>query len=301
MKKKVIGTSRAQGFFSVAKHGGKIFGGEYSREGRVYSYEPWQKVTQLNPGESVYKMLSWKGNIYANTENRGTLFRNWGKVMSDKKWGFGICPFKGALYASFSKPSASIWKSADGKSWVPCVVPDGESKTVRVLVEHDGKLYGVGFDYKRGIGGWYVSRDGVSFEWHDKEPGKRFLGACSHMGQLYISMSPYIGGKRVPPAQVGVGGNVKTIKKDHDRAVGLTIIPHHFGLLWCVMVNWRASSGEGALWLKTLIGRWRKIKFPEPEVKDVCTDGDKVYVATRHERGHGKIYELKIPMWETIF
>ncbi len=97
---KVVGTTGGQGFFSVGAHNGKVYAGEYSREGRVYSYPPWKKEAKLNPGESVYSLNSWKGDIYASTENNGKLFKNWQQVHASGRWGFDTVEFNGMLYSS---------------------------------------------------------------------------------------------------------------------------------------------------------------------------------------------------------
>ncbi len=158
-------------------------------------------------------------------------------------------------------------------------------------------LYCLSYDYQGNWGGFYTTNDGTTWTWHKKLANHRPIKAHVWKGALWISTSPWKG-KRVPPASVYRydGATITRVFQDKARAVGTDLLDHGGALYFVGMVNWRAKSGAAGLHRSATgaAGTWKTVlTFPEPEAMDMEVFNNELYVATRHEGGHGKLYKVQ--------
>ena len=290
----VLYTTDKQGFFSVVEHAGDVYGGEYSNRGRVIG---GGSHYDLNPGESVYRMLSVGDDIWSTTENKGILFRGRQEILRAGKWGFGLLEHKGSVVSTHSNPETQIYltRIADNHV-VRASVPGGGNRTARSLCELDGVLYAPGFDYGTEEGGWFRSTDdGLTWKWIAVIKGVRFMDSAKYDGRMWLAASPYVSGKRVHPAGVysTEGAGVREELRTKDTRVGMCITTHGDGLLFGTLNNWRATSGNGELW-EYNGGQWGMLwKAPEPELTKIVSTSEGIVLSTRRDNGNGKVYLLR--------
>jgi len=282
-----------QGFFSVAIHDEATHAGEYSQRGRVRDGSAYD----LNPGESVYRMLSVGGSLWAVTENKGILFRDRKEIVRACKWGFGLVEHNGYIYSTHSNPRTRIFRTRISDNAVEeCRVDNQTHCTARSIAVLDGVLYAPGFDYGKEAGGWFKSTDGITFEWSEQISNVRFLDSCVYNDRLWLAASPYRGGQRVHPAGVysTTGSGVREELRTTSTRVGMCIAPYRGGLAFGTLVNWRATSGNGELWTMDEAGQWGLLwQAPEPELTRLVEHDGVLYAVTRKENGHGKVYAIK--------
>ncbi|MFH1375870.1 MAG: hypothetical protein ABIH35_04350, partial [Patescibacteria group bacterium] len=298
-----IGTTGDPGFFSLKKWNNKLYAGTYG-SGKIYSYPSWQLRADLNAGESAYKMLEYKGYLYVNTENNGRLFRtsdgtNFEQVHNSGTLGFGLEEYNNYLYSTHTKinEEAKLYRSDIGTGWQEISWPEKAKKDVRELIEYKGILYGLGFNYDNEYGGFYKSSDGTSWTWHNVQKNVRFIKGHVWNNFLWISGSPYKNGDRKPPASVyrWDGTNLVKVFENNNHNIGTDIIDYNGYLYFVDMVNWRATSGKASLYRSPTgeSGTWQEIcSFDEAEAMDMEVFDGSLYVATRQEGGHGKVYEV---------
>ena len=118
----------------------------------LYSYPEWTQVQPglLGIGESVCAMLEFDGQLYANTENSGDIFRSsdgqlWEQVYDGDPGsiGCGLEVFDGALYAvnynAESSDRGRILRSPDGVEWSTVWDSGNAGSYVREITSHDGR------------------------------------------------------------------------------------------------------------------------------------------------------------------
>lgn len=310
---KVLASTTDPGFFSLRSFGNQLLAGTYG-SGKIYSSaNAWAApVVDLKAGESVYVMQPFGAALYANTENRGEIWRStdgksWSKVFGGASTaiGTGLAVYKGQLYAAYttlSDNAGRIYRSSTGNSgsWshVFGSKTQGTDVGLRELIVYNNVLYCLSYDWDGKIGGFYTSTNGTSWSWHPKLSQQRPIKAHVWKGYLWISTSPYTS-KRVPPASVYRFDGKALIKvfQDPARAIGTDLLDFDGALYFVDMVNWRATTGASALHRSPTgaPGSWKTVlTFPEPEAMDLAVHGGKLHVATRHEGGHGKVYRIEI-------
>lgn len=308
----VVGTTTDPGFFSLAAFDGQLYAGTYGT-GKVYgTLNGWAgPLVDLNTGESVYVMAEYGGYLYANTESRGEIWRtangwDWERVFDGEATaiGCGLATFGGQLYAGYTRLSdgaGRIYRSTTGNrgSWQHVFggSDQGSDVTLRELIVYGGALYALNFDLEGSVGGFYTTSNGTTWTWHGMLADKRPIKAHVWNGYLWFSTSPYTT-SRVPPAGVyrWDGTNLVAVYADPARAVGTDILDFDGALYFVDMVNWRATSGRAGLHRSPTgaPGTWSEIhSFPEAEAMDMEVFDGHLYVATRQEGGHGKVYLVR--------
>jgi hypothetical protein len=195
-----VGVSDSDGFFALRGYGDRLYAGQfgYGREAQsmLYRFSPWERVEPGLTGisESVCALMSFGGQLYANTESSGDIFRSadgatWTRVYDggDHTIGCALEVFDGALYAvnydNGDREAGRILRSADGASWSEVYSSGGQPLYLRELVAHDGALYAFAVDEDTSQGYQLRSTDGAS--WSISETPSRFFRAHS-WGDLYI-------------------------------------------------------------------------------------------------------------------
>jgi hypothetical protein len=310
---KAVATTTDPGFFSLRSFNGQLLAGTYGT-GKIYSSSnAWAApLVDLNVGESVYVMWPFSSMLYANTENRGEIWRTpggktWNKVFNGASTaiGTGLAVYNGQLYAAYTTLSNSagrIYRSSTGDpgTWTHVFgsSSQGTDVTLRELTVYKKVLYCLSYDWQGSIGGFYTTTNGTTWKWHPKLANHRPIKAHVWNGYLWISTSPY-NGKRVPPASVyrWDGTSLVNVFQDKARAVGADLLDFNGALYFVDMVNWRATKGAAALHRSPTgaPGTWQTVlTFPEPEAMDMEVFGGDLHVTTRHEGGHGKVYRVEI-------
>lgn len=301
------------GFFSLKSYQNVLVAGTYGT-GKVYASTNGfaSPVADFNAGESVYVMKPFGGHLYANTENRGEIWRSrfgtsWEKVFDGEPTaiGTGLVEHGGWLYACYTRLSdraGRIYRSRTGArgTWEHVFgnARQGTDVTLRELVVYQGTIHCLSYDYDSGIGGFYTSRDGRGWTWSARAELRNVRPIKAHVwnGALWISTSPFTN-RRTPPAGLYRydGQRLTVAFEDHARAVGTDIIDFNGELYFCDDVNWRARSGRAALFRSPTgaPGTWQQVTtFDEAEAMDMEVHGGQLHVATRQEGGRGKVYRI---------
>ena len=308
-----VATTGDPGFFSLKSYQNVLFAGTYGT-GKVYSSANGfaGPVANLNVGESVYVMREFGGYLYANTENRGEIWRsrfgnNWDRVFPGEHTaiGTGLVEHGGFLYACYTtlnNRAGRIYRSRSGNpgTWQHVFgnSRQGTDVTLRELIVFQNTIYCLSYDYDSGIGGFYTSTDGRTWTWRARQElrNKRPIKAHVYRGALWISTSPFTN-RRVPPSGVYRfdGRRLTMAFEDASRSVGTDLVDFGGDLYFCNDVNWRATSGRAALFRSPSgdPGTWTLVTtFDEAEAMDLEVHGGHLYIATRQQGGHGKVYRM---------
>jgi len=311
MGAEVVASTSDPGFFSLRAYEGELYAGTYGT-GKIYSSSNgWaEPVVDLDVGESVYVMLPFAGHLYANTENRGEIWRSadgthWERVFDGAHTaiGTGLTIFDGQIYAAYttlSDASGRVFRSPTGApgTWTRVFgdASQGTDVTLRELIVYDRRLFLLSFDREGNAGGLYTSSDGTTWTWSSFLLDNRPIKAHVWNELLWVSTSPYSGG-RIPPAGVYRWNGLSLVMayEDHARAVGTDITDYRGALYFTDDVNWRATTGSGGLHCSETgrPGEWAEVAaFDEAEAMDMEVFDGHLYVATRQEGGHGHVYRM---------
>ncbi len=321
------------GFFSLFDFNGSLVAGTYCgyrAQGLCGIYvsvpeRPRLKRVKppLNTGESVYALNEFRGRLYANTENKGKLFRSrdgvaWEEVFRDHGlrtsggvMGGAVGVFDGQVWASFTELGTfvtRIYKSPSGDpgSWMP----DQSFGTrrgvqIRELPVFNDRFYALGYDHNKNAGVIFAYAFGRGWEEAPFDGGgrlrnKRIVKAHPWKGWLYLSTSPWVNNKRLPPAEVWRwdGRSLENVYTDPKRNIGTDIADFGGRIYFADSLDWNATEGEAGLHRSPTgeKGTWTEIfSLPQPEAMDMAVHGGKLYVATRQRGGVGNVFEMVLP------
>ena len=302
-----IGTSDTDGFFSLKSFGGALYGGLFGygheSESMLFRYPPFEKVKPGLKGisESVCALEQYQGQLYANTESSGDIFRsadgsNWTKVHDGGAHTIGcaLASFGGHLYAvnydNGDKENGKILRSADGASWK--TVWDsggGVSRYLREIVAYDEGLYA--FSVEEGSEQGYLLRstDGVS--WQESKVGARYFRAHVWKGKLWLSST-----ERSSNGVTGIwqydGNDFKLVYQSDKRYV--TDLMDWGGALFAATSDgWKNDEGKATLLMSTNGADWKQMcQFDELAAWAVERFAGNLYVGTWEYGKKGKLYQV---------
>lgn len=286
-----------KGYMSVAHIGGKTYCGTYNHGGHQALIADGKRHT-VPANESIYEISDGGGGAVtlACEEASGQLFQYAGGRVS-KALGGGLETFissaiiKGrrvSVSTSYNNGGIRVHVGADSKQLA------GNGWHARQVIEGEGGVMILAFDYNTNTGGWFFSGDLANWSWRPTMPGVRPLRGDRHGSHVMIAGSPYRG-SRVPPAQIwrsdgpARAKHVFSASNGHRMFFGIASNGKH--LAAGTMTNWR-GAGNAELF-KSDGSRWWKIwTAPDPEITSVDFAGDTILAATRNERGGGSVYRI---------
>ena len=294
------------GFFTLRSFGDYVYAGEfaYNRESvsMLYRHSPFERVSPGLTGisESVCALLEFDGQLYANTESSGDIFRSSDGATWERVWdgesgtiGCGLEVFDGALYAvnynNQDRRAGQILKSTDGASW-STVWSSGEGAIyLRHLVAHDGRLHALATDEDAATGYDLWSDDGGT--WTPEITPTRFFRGVSWNGALYLSSTT---SNSNGPAGIWTGTNLAWSQVLDVDDTYVTELAAWDDALWAgTSDGWKEATGESRLLMSRDGSSWEEVcRFDEAAAWSVAPHGDHRYVGT-WEYGHGgRVYEV---------
>ena len=312
-----IHTSADTGFFTLWEYRGKIFAGTYGgSNARVYRLDAEELVQEahLSDVESVFVIRgTHDGPLFASVERvlwaptvivRDDLTATWSYrdighayPRPDNAMGLGAGVGLGWMWVG-SGPFRNlsdgyIYRSMDGESWQP--VPFGDWGVPKVFEELGGRLYAATYrsghpSYPRGYRPDSIYRfNGAAFDHVVNLPGSAGRSAVWR-GRLYIGVDNRI--VALDEAEhlsvVHTEGAGSSFFQDLD-SVTMNDGIERLCAAWST--GWRASGG-GCRVICTADGeRWTRYQsLAESECWGLASMNDELYVGTRENAGHGRIY-----------
>lgn len=310
-------TSADSGFFTLHAYKGKVFGGTYG--GRIYriAVDEFTLEAEFPDTESVFKIQSLPPDkvLIANLERTiktSSVFRRddeaerWIETgvgadypEQEKTMGLGAGAGLGRLWMGvtpYVAPAVGyVWSSADGLSWRK--EPGFPASVPRVFIEFAGRLhtatvFGPG---RNGIYAW----NGSGWERLYTFPGEVGGSRAAKFGNsLYIAAEWQI--YRISPE----GAVSCVIEKPSGSFFGdmasVMLEDGNPALFVGWSKGWRASGGGAELWRTKDGATWTLHQvFPESECWAVAALGQGLFVGTRENDGHGRIYHGNLNGRET--
>ncbi len=303
---KSLNTVKPDGIFSLKSFGGRLnvglFGYGLSNTSMLYSYPPWQQVKPglLGIGESVCAMEDFGGQLYANTENSGDVFRsadgkNWKLVYNGGSGtiGCGLAKTSSHIYAInydiVSKKSGKILRSTDGGSWQTVWDSGSSNRYVREIVHYKGTIYAYAVNLSTKQGYVISSSNGTS--WTQKAVGARYFRSHVFGGQLWLSSASYYSN--------GVSGIWKydgtsyTKMYTHNQKY-VTDIKDWGGALFAgTAAGWKGDSGKARVLFSIGGKSWKQIcQLGELSVWALEVNNDRLFAGTWQYQSGGRLYEI---------
>lgn len=301
-----VGTGLDDGFFSLETFQGKLYAGAfgYRERAAIFRYPDWEVVTPgFTVSESVCDLREFQGQLYANTESDGRIYRSidgssWELVFEGQGMiGCVLREYNGHLYATIHSSATGdrgkIFRSADGLRWQKVYDSGDADDYMKELIVYDGVLFGFYVDKTTGFGGYLTTRDGLN--WHRNPLGQvRLFKAHVWGNELWASAT-------TDYTQEGKSG---IWKYDGTTFVNITDIEgyshvgeliDYWGMLFATATRkWKGFGGGGALLVSTDQGvSWRTAcVFPETEAWNIAEFRGELYVTTKQHLGNGKFGRL---------
>ena len=320
----VSGSEVTQGIFDLEVYGGKLYAGLYhlgasASKSLLYRLDgsSWGQVSPgiSSVGESVLKLLEWNGQLYANTENSGDIFRstdgtNWQKVSdgAGSDVGTGLAVLGSNLYAiNFSLgggecSKAKILRTSDGTTWDK--VWGKDNIWVYRMTSFDNKIYIFGHECENGQPRSYgkafaiTSSDGsnwgtsytsseyqVGYEWNNA----LWLGAIDY-GDSTPGIYRLDKGKDISQAV-----KVKEISDTSDDT-GIQSIAAWNGVLFAGMVAGFRGDTEDSYLLASFDdgNNWQTVcNFTEDTgVFSLAVYDNSLYAGTAFGNNNGRLYKV---------
>ncbi len=318
--KAVAAVTGDSGFFALKAFRGRLYAGTYSRTGRQEIRSGASPLTRtlrpardaggiiipLPAGESVYEFEEFRGRLYANTENRGKIFR----LRPDGKWrqvgriggnGYSLAVYDGYLYAG--NQYGHVYRTSTGsfEGLEPFAVFEND---IREMTVFNDKLIVMGFDFgeERGIIRAFDGRSWRRFDFESLD-NQRIIKSRVWDGYVWFSTSPYFGGARVTPAGVWRWDGAErpeglvNVFNDRDRAIGSDLFEFQGRLYFLAIEKWHGEVGIGAaLHRREAGGEWIRnyAVFPrQPEAWTMEEFEGNLFVSTSYcDRGGGRVYRV---------
>ena len=266
-------------------------------------YPPYEKVKPGLKGisESVCALEQYQGQLYANTESSGDIFRsadgsNWEMVHDGGSHTIGcaLAAFGQHLYAvnydNGDKENGKILRSADGASWK--TVWDsggGVSRYLREIVAYDDGLYAFSVDEGNKQGYLLHSTDGVS--WQESKVDARYFRAHVWKDTLWLSST-----ERSSNGVTGIwsydGNDFKLVYQSEERYV-TDLIDWGGALFAATSDGWKNDSGKATLLMSTDGSTFKQVcQFDELAAWAVERFDNELYVGTWEYGKKGKLYQV---------
>ncbi len=303
-----VGSGYSDGFFALRGFGGKLYAGQfgYGHEGQsmLYRHAPWELVQPGLTGisESVCALLEFDGQLYANTESSGDIFRsadglNWSRVHDggNHTIGCGLEEFGGRLYAvnydNGDGEHGTVLRSSNGSDWETVYDSGGTPLYIREIVAHDGVIHALAVDESSQQGYRLSSSDGSS--WTQAETPSRFFRGYSWNGYLWIASTDRTS-NGVPGIWRFDGSN--TVQVHHEAKHYVTELTEFDGALFAgTSDGWKDDEGTSSLLMSRDGDSWETVcDFPELAAWSIATSGDHLYVGTWQYGDGGQVYEVEI-------
>ena len=303
-----VGASDSDGFFSLRSFDGKLYAGQfgYGHEGTsmLYSYPAWELVQPglTGIGESVCAMLEFDGQLYANTENSGDIYRSadgssWQIVYDGDAGtiGCGLEAFDGQLYAiSYQNQDGShgrILRTSSGTEWSTVWDSGDESWYLREITSHQGTLYGFFVDEGSLQGSMLTSTNGT--DWTSTPVDTRFFRGHSWNGDLWLASAD-----RTSSGVSGIwrlDGDTPVLVHQANKHY-VTEITHWDNALFAGTADgWKEDEGTSSLLMSSDGAAWQTVcEFDEIAAWSVAVHGDNLYVGTWQYGHGGQVYIVEI-------
>jgi hypothetical protein len=300
-------TTPQSGFFSLEEYQNRIYAGTYcfpavaamlhNTTGLVYGintveesiydlyHDPVTRRLYISSEKSSGRVYTWDGKNLVEFWD-GPLVST---IATRRVFGHLV-----TISADYENSDCGVYVHGVGRPHLP----NSSGKFIRDIVVFKGKALIIGFDYNREVGGWYESTDLIHWTWRDMWPKMRFLRAkvAERGKKLYIGGSPYTNGARHGPGVLLQTYSLNSVDIaemfpgemvfgfDVDQNSGAVYVGAHMG--------WR-DNGKAQIW-RYYGGHWTKIaELAEAETPALLLNLDGLYVATRQQGGHGKVYLIK--------
>ena len=300
-----VGTSFEDGFFALKAFNNKLFGGAFGYYGKqkIFIYSDNQ-LTPANPGvivgESICAFEEFKGMLYANTENRGKMYRtingnHWEKVKDGpNELGCGLTKHNGYLYAlnaNYNKAPGHIYRSSDGAHWTKVYDSGSSLAYIREIITFKNTLYVFGSDkhFKTFI---LSSTNGVN--WKKSPTPDRMLRGHIFENKLWlVSAGQASTGQGKGRIWTFDGNNFNKIYESKHTYMG-DIISINDKLVAVTSVKWKGHQGGATLVVSCDKGKtWKTAHtFSETEAWALEKFENKIFVGTKQQGGHGQIYKV---------
>ena len=301
-----IGSGYSDGFFTLVSFKGKLYAGQFGygheSQSMLYSYPPWELVSPGLTGisESICAMQELDGQLFANTESSGDIFRssdgsNWEREYDGENGsiGCGLAVFNGDIYGinyRNSQDDHGRIMRRDGGAWTTVYDSGSESMYIREIVAYDGKLYGFAVLVGPNQGRMLVSSDGAT--WDVQSVPNRYFRGHVWNGYLWVGSTNFTSTGEVAVWRFDGSEFVKM--HDGTRRYISDLQDHHGRLFAATSNGWKEESGPSDL-LMSPDGEsdWRQIcEFSETAVWNMAVLGDTLYLGTWHFGVGGSVYEV---------
>ncbi len=307
-----IGSSYSDGFFALRGFSGQLYAGQfgYGHEGSsmVYSYAPWQLTSPGLTGvsESVCALLEFEGQLYANTESSGDIFRSsdgssWERVYDGGSHtiGCGLEAMDGYLYAvnydNGDHENGRILRSSDGSSWDTVWDSGSDSWYLREITSHAGTLVALAVDEDDEQGWALLSSDGLN--WSAAATPTRMFRGHSWNGTLWLASTD-----RSSSGSSGVwawdGADLVQVHWQSRHYV--TEITDFDGALFAgTSDGWKDDEGSSALLMSRDGEQWEEVcQFSEIAAWSIAAVGEHLYVGTWQYGDGGQVYQVEVTIEE---
>ncbi len=311
-----IHTAADTGFQVLRYYKGKIFGGTYGwSNSRIYRITKDEFVQEaVIPGESVSVLATCANencliaNLERNVKAPTAFKRNdstgqWTQLNgignsypeSEGSMGIGGGTAGGKVWVS-SLPytprvdaKGYVWSSSDGINWT--AGPNFNPSIPMAFADFNNKVWTATI-YGGGANGIYYLSGGRWIKHYNLPADLWVNDMVVFKGNLYIGIEHGIYKMN----------SQNQVTKVSNRAGGwLTIARDTEGIEWLYAgwgASWRCSGSQSELWRSKDGTNWELYqKFPECEYQGAATikgdASDELFIATRQEGGHGKVYYKK--------
>ena len=257
-----IGDTPDDWIWCLAPFNGKLYAGtRKDHEPKIYNYPPWKHLVTFSPdGESVYRMVEFKGDLYCASEDMGFaghIYKritdtNWESVLDvDSFFPRPLGVLGDYMYSVWSDEEVEgvfhsrLYRTSNGTDWGEPIIPikTWENRHTISFANYDGQLYL--------LGGKYPSNDSwaaVTPSWNDVDvlcdhPDYPWHFGVEFNGKLYIgqdqglSVYRYDGSSKEKVLQAAAG-----VVYCHRCVVFDGQVYFTFGQ------GWEASSGESRIY-----------------------------------------------------
>ena len=296
------------GFFTLAAFKGKLYSGlfGYGLESysMLHSYPEWQITSPglTGIGESICAMQEFNGQLYANTENSGDIFRssdgsNWSRVYDGHSGsiGCGLSVFDNQLYAINYRNSeenhGQILRSSNGASWSSVYDSGSDSMYLREIIAYGNKIYAFAILTDSNSGRMFSSSNGTS--WTIQEVPNRYFRGHVWSGYLWLG-SVKDAGSSGEVAVWRFDGSTFQKALQGDRMYFSNIKDLDGQLFAATSNGWKNESGPSSLWVSPDgMSQWRKIcEFNRTAVWSMAVLDSTLYLGTWQYGVGGHVYRV---------
>jgi len=303
-----IGSSYSDGFFALRGFGDRLYAGQfgYGYEGQsmLYAYPPWELTSPGLTGisESVCALLEYQGQLYANTESSGDIYRSsdgssWERVYDggSQTIGCGLEAFGDHLYAVNYDNGAGehglILRSSDGGSWETVYDSGSTAMYLREISSYQGLLVALAVDEDSHQGWALSSSDGT--RWTALATDTRFFRAHSWDGHLWLASTDR---SSLGPSGIWRFDGTDLLQVHSEPRHYVTEITDFDGALFAgTSDGWKDDEGSSALLTSRDGSSWEEVcQFPEIAAWSIAAVGEHLYAGTWQYGDGGQVYQVSV-------